>query len=329
MTTTISNPPYNIKWQHPIFAQSLPEYELGLPPESNANFAFILKSFHVADEAILILPSGVLNPSHQEEIKVIKNLVNGNFIHAVILLPGNMFESTDIATCILWLKKKRQTTKIAFVDLREKVTEEVRLQNGQHGKTQTKRTYQKTFNVLSDEIIQEVTQAIENQEEKDYLKFVSTETIKANDYTIRPQHYMKPNIDFKYRDLEDIVNDLNRVTNKINSVKLTIGQGVAKSLDMLSVCESMQQGQKLSKANADNLKDIVKTKIIKENQLSVTRSRELKIEVADFEQIPELIILFLNSWKQYHMMLNNEQNRILAELRDALTHKLLSGEIEL
>jgi len=329
LTTTISNPPYNIKWQHPIFAQSLPEYELGLPPESNANFAFILKSFNVADEAILILPGIVLNPKHQEEIKIIKNLVNGNYIHAVILLPGNMFESTDIATCILWLKKKRQTTKIAFVDLREKATEEVRLQNGQHGKTQTKRTYQKTFNVLSDEIIQEVTQAIENQTEKDYLKFVSTETIKANDYTIRPQHYMQPNIDFKYRDLEDIVNDLNRVTNKINSVKLTIGQGVAKSLDMLPVCESMKEGQKLSKANADNLKDIVKTKIIKENQLSVTRSRELKIEVTDFEQIPELIILFLNSWKQYHMMLNNEQNRILAELRDALAHKLFSGEIEL
>lgn len=87
--------------------------------------------------------------------------------------------------------------------------------------------------------------------------------------------------------------------------------------------------QKLSKENADNLKDIVKTKIIKENQLSVTRSRELKIEVTNFEQIPELIILFLNSWKQYHMMLNNEQNRILAELRDTLAHKLLSGEIEL
>lgn len=203
------------------------------------------------------------------------------------------------------------------------------MQNGQHGKTQTKRTYQKTFNVLSDEIIQEVTQAIENQEEKDYLKFVSTETIKANDYTIRPQHYMQPNMKFKYRDLEDIVNDLNHVTNKINSVKLTIGQGVAKSLDMLSICESIKEGQKLSKANADNLKDIVKTKIIKENQLSVTRSRELKIEVANFEQIPELIILFLNSWKQYHMMLNNEQNRILAELRDTLAHKLLSGEIEL
>ncbi len=35
------------------FAQSLPEFELGLPPESNANFAFILKSFYVADEALL------------------------------------------------------------------------------------------------------------------------------------------------------------------------------------------------------------------------------------------------------------------------------------
>lgn len=114
MTTTISNPPYNIKWQHPIFAQSLPEYELGLPPESNANFAFILKSFYVADETLLILPSGVLNPNHQEEIKVMKNLVNGNYIHAVILLPGNMFESTDIATCILWLKKKTPNNENRF-----------------------------------------------------------------------------------------------------------------------------------------------------------------------------------------------------------------------
>ena len=57
----ISNPPYNIKWEVPLFAQMDARfYECGVPPKSNANFAFVLSGFEKADKAAYILPNAVL-----------------------------------------------------------------------------------------------------------------------------------------------------------------------------------------------------------------------------------------------------------------------------
>ena len=63
--------------------------------------------------------------------------------------------------------------------------------------------------------------------------------------------------------------------------------------------------------------------------MSLTRNKELKIEVKDFEHFPEIMSVFANTWKTQMMFLNNEENRLLAELKDALIPKLLNGEITL
>lgn len=41
-----------------------------------------------------------------------------------------------------------------------------------------------------------------------------------------------------------------------------------------------------------------------------------------------MIIDFLNHWKQMIVYLNTEENRLLAEFRDALLPELMSGKIE-
>lgn len=40
------------------------------------------------------------------------------------------------------------------------------------------------------------------------------------------------------------------------------------------------------------------------------------------------LVLILNNWKQHIFYLNQEENRYLAELRDALLPELMSGKIE-
>ena len=57
-TALISNPPYNMKWKIPIFAQIQPRFcNCELPPENNANFAFILTALDMVDaRAVFILP---------------------------------------------------------------------------------------------------------------------------------------------------------------------------------------------------------------------------------------------------------------------------------
>ena len=50
-TTLISNPPYNMKWNLPPFAQIQQRFnDCDLPPESNANYAFILTALSMIDD---------------------------------------------------------------------------------------------------------------------------------------------------------------------------------------------------------------------------------------------------------------------------------------
>ena len=50
MNSLISNPPYNMKWTIPPFAQIQQRFvDSEVPPESNANFAFILSALDVSE----------------------------------------------------------------------------------------------------------------------------------------------------------------------------------------------------------------------------------------------------------------------------------------
>ena len=65
------------------------------------------------------------------------------------------------------------------------------------------------------------------------------------------------------------------------------------------------------------------------NFIRVSKNKnEIKIEQQDKEIASELIMQIINSWKAHIMYLNNKQNILLAELRDVLLEKLMSGEIE-
>lgn len=134
-TALISNPPYNMKWKVPPFAQIQARFcETELPPESNANYAFILTALnHISDKAVLLLPCGVLSTENKQEKEIRKYLVEMNFIEAVIACPDKMFEATSIPTCIIVLNKEKQTSHISFLDMRKTYEVVNREQNGQFG----------------------------------------------------------------------------------------------------------------------------------------------------------------------------------------------------
>ena len=71
-------------------------------------------------------------------------------------------------------------------------------------------------------------------------------------------------------------------------------------------------------------------KIEKENFISVSKKAgELKFENGSKNSISTILLSILQMWKQHIMYLNNEENRYLAELRDALLPDLMSGKIRL
>ena len=105
-------------------------------------------------------------------------------------------------------------------------------------------------------------------------------------------------------------------------MKLTINETLAKSLGLYEAYKDKKE------IDLSSSFKVVGEKAEKENFITFTKSADFKIELKTKEYLPEIMILFINMWKHYMMCLNNEQNRILTEFRDALLPKLMNGEIE-
>ena len=67
---------------------------------------------------------------------------------------------------------------------------------------------------------------------------------------------------------------------------------------------------------------------MKEENISFGADDGIRIQISTKDGIHPLVIDFLNHWKQMIMYLNNEENRTLAEFRDALLPELMNGRIE-
>lgn len=328
--TLISNPPYNMKWVLPPFAQLQERFSnCELPPESNANYAFILTALGQSDRGVFILPCSILQGGLSQEKEIRKYLVEMNFIEAVILCPDNMFVSTSISTCILVFDKNKKTSTIEMLDMRKKFEEEIIFQNGQYGgKSHTNRTYEKNIKVFTDEMMNDAINCInERKSIPEYCKSVSIEDVRNDKYTLLASHYIEfIERESVHREYKDIVDDINRLTKEKNACKLTINESLAKTLGFdIEIYKTDQQdcglNELLIKVGADKL----------EKQIYFTTSKnknEIKFENASKDILSSVLIMILNTWKQHIFYLNQEENRYLAELRDALLPDLMSGKLE-
>lgn len=332
MITTISNPPYNLKWEHPLFAQTQDRFShTVLPPKSNANYAFILTALEESDRCVFILPCGVLSSDKDEKL-IRQYLIENNLVEAIILCPNNMFESTNIATCIIVLDKNKTTATVEMIDARERCVQEIRLQNGQFGSnSHTNRTYEKKVNVFTDEIIEEILSCInERKSIKDFCKSVTIKEIKDKEYRLNASIYF--DVDNQeapsHRNYEDILTDLNRIIDEKNTCKLVINETMTKNLGF--DIEFYKKDQAPDNDLDNFLLSICGHKIKKHDYFKTTKNKnEVKFENNSKDKLSSIFIMIFNMWKQHLYYLNIEENRYLAEMRDALLPDLMSGKIEL
>ena len=324
-TSLVSNPPYNMRWTQPGLVGFMPQYSgWTIPPTSNANYAFILNGLYYSDDrAVFLLPNGTLSTSQKEEQAIRRELVENNLIKAVISLPGSMFESTSIPVSVIVFDKHKQTQKIVMIDMREEGETETRDQNGQFGgDSHMKRTYHKTVNVLTDEIMEKAIKVIDNLESiPGYSAVVSVEHLKEQDYILTPSRYIEqPKTEYKHRPFDDIARDYNRIISQKNAIQIRMNRTAAKRLgyDCMDV----------EKPDLSQTFGVVGQKALKENFITFGADDGIRITVSTKETIHPLIVDFLNHWKQMIMYLNTEENRLLAEFRDALLPELMSGKIE-
>lgn len=113
----MANPPFSVKWEPDTLSDDIRFKDCpALPPPSKADWAFMLHILHHLKDngvAVVLEFPGILYRG-QREGKVRRWFVENNYIDRVVNIPGNTFEDTSIATCVVVLKKNRTTTDITF-----------------------------------------------------------------------------------------------------------------------------------------------------------------------------------------------------------------------
>lgn len=215
----MANPPFNLKnWRGEDQLTDDPRFKgFATPPVANANYAWILHMISKLDVnkgvAGFLLANGALN-TDGVEYEIRKELLERDKIEAIIVLPRDMFYTTDISVT-LWIvnmNKKARTTgghqlrdrtnEVLFMDLRRwdsNIEEIVIDKNKKKKKT-----------VLNDEQIMEIKKVYSNWQSadtalyKDVPEFCKSvfldgeDGIRAKNYSLAPSKY----IEFIDHDLE-------------------------------------------------------------------------------------------------------------------------------
>lgn len=116
----VMNPPFSVKaWSNGL-EEEYDRFELGMPPEKNGDFAFLLHaltSLKSHGKGAIILPHGVLFRGNAEA-NIRKELIRRGYIKGIIGLPANLFYGTGIPACILVVDKEnaQARTGIFMID---------------------------------------------------------------------------------------------------------------------------------------------------------------------------------------------------------------------
>jgi len=182
--------------------------------------------------------------------------------------------------------------------------------------------YHKTVMTIPPEVMQECLDLIDTQQDKeDICKWVQPEDLEKNDWNLTPRRYFDLQIEMSHRSFEDIAADYNRIISQKNAIQIKMNRTAAKRL-----------GYDCMDTERPDLSEtfkIVGQKVEKEKFISFGADDGITIRISTKEGVHPLILDFLNHWKQMIMYLNNEENRYLAEFRDALLPELMRGKIQL
>ncbi|WP_225835223.1 class I SAM-dependent DNA methyltransferase [Streptomyces sp. NK08204] len=104
----MANPPFNMSdWARD---PDDPRWKYGLPPRSNANFAWlqhIVSKLGDHGSAGVVLSNGTLTSEQNGEGAIRAALVDADLVACMVALPGNLFRTTAIPACLWFLTKDK------------------------------------------------------------------------------------------------------------------------------------------------------------------------------------------------------------------------------
>ncbi|HPY80801.1 MAG TPA: class I SAM-dependent DNA methyltransferase [Bacteroidales bacterium] len=210
----MANPPFNQKdWRAGNELLDDPRWKgYEIPPTSNANYGWILHMASKLSEhgvAGFLLANGALSGGG-DEYKIRKQLIENNLVEAILILPQNMFYTTNISVTLWILNKNKKEYVRAYGETsqrnyRNREREVLFMDLREMGEP-----FEKKYIQLSKKDIQKITNTYHNwqsvvvdstsyQDVPEYCYSASIEEIREKDYSLVPSRY----IEFVNRD-EDI-----------------------------------------------------------------------------------------------------------------------------
>ena len=202
----VSNPPFSLdKWgAEELKDDTYGRFNMGLPPKSKGDYAFIshiLASLNENGTAGIILPHGVLFRAASEG-KIRKQIIENNWLDAVVGLPENLFFGTGIPACILIFKKNKVDNNVVFIDDSK---------DYEKGKNQ---------NILRNEDIENILEAYKNRKEiEKYCHIASFEEIEENDFNLNIPRYIDTFEAEEKIDMKSVKEEINTLEKEIVQVK--------------------------------------------------------------------------------------------------------------
>lgn len=240
----MANPPFNQKdWREPdelVDDYRWDGYET--PPTSNANYAWILNMVSKLSEngvAGFVLSNGALSGDATEQA-IRTKLIENNLVEAIIILPRNMFYTTDISVTLWVINKNKKARTVIHEDVtrhyRDREEEILFMDLRQHGEPFEKKFIQFSEKDIKDfantfHTWQQVGSDKEYQDITEYCYSAKKSDITAKNYSLVPSKYIEfvnrdERIDFDERmnglkvDLSDLlVKEAHSRANLLNVFK--------------------------------------------------------------------------------------------------------------
>ncbi len=242
----MANPPFNLKdWRAENELTDDPRWTgYEVPPKSNANYAWILNMISKLSQngvAGFILANGALSGGG-EEYKIRKQIIENDLVEAIVILPQDMFYSTNISVT-LWIlnrNKKERTVEVndGVKNYRNREGEVLFMDLRQKGEP-----FEKKFIQFSEQDIEQIAATYHNWQQKDaetsyvnepeYCYSATLEEIRKKDYSLVPSKYIEfinrdENIDYDTQ-MQSLQTELKELFQQEEALKQEVAN-VFKSL---------------------------------------------------------------------------------------------------
>ncbi len=239
----MANPPFNLKgWYNENLSNDSRWVDYVTPPDSNANYAWILHMLSHLNKtngvAGFLLANGALSDSETQAFEIRKKLIKNDKVEAIIVLPRELFITTDISVT-LWIlnnnKKggnyhnriqRNREHEILFMDLRTWTENPVKNENKKKvllSSNESKNTDDVKINVFGQ--IERATEIYHkwqstevdgsNYEMPELYRSVKIDEIKEKGWTLTPSKY----IEFIDHDLDiDFDKEMKRIQSEMSEI---------------------------------------------------------------------------------------------------------------